>query len=109
MVSFATSDEHGRTMPAFAGDFGSGDIVEVIFNVAVTPNFANKWSFDLRLELKALLLFDSRHCKLSAPSHDSVNPHSTKKRMAATGEIQFSKLNCSLKEFHLSTNMNVTN
>ena len=52
-------------MPASAGDFGSGDIVEVIFNVAITPNFTNKWLFDLRLELKGLLLFDSKHRKVS--------------------------------------------
>ena len=119
-------------MPALAGDFGSGDIVEVIFNIAATPNFTTKGLFDMKFELKGLLLFESKHRKVSAvsyllcscwyyhsfqnaharhlsgPSQVSGGPHTTKKRMVATEEIQFSKLNHSLKDLHLSPDMNAT-
>ena len=56
-------------MPALAGDFGSGDIVEVIFNIAATPNFTTKGLFDMKFELKGLLLFESKHRKVSAVSY----------------------------------------
>ncbi|KIK50974.1 hypothetical protein GYMLUDRAFT_252491 [Collybiopsis luxurians FD-317 M1] len=51
-----STDQHIRAMPASTWDFGSGDIVEVIFNVAVMPNFSNKLLFDMKLELKGSLL-----------------------------------------------------
>jgi hypothetical protein len=53
-------------MPCSPQEFACGDIVEVVFNVATTSNFSNKQLFDLKLELKGLLLCESKHQKVGA-------------------------------------------
>jgi hypothetical protein len=51
-------------MPCSPQEFACGDIVEVIFNVATSSHYSNKQLFNLKLELKGLLLCESKHRKV---------------------------------------------